>query len=67
MIALEQSLAGRTDRSTYGAEADISPATASGDFRRLLDAGLVVQRGRGRNIGYVASGSLREITAAKKP
>ena len=63
VIALEQSLAGRTDRGTYGAEADVSPATASGDFRRLLDAGLVVQRGRSRNIGYVASEDLRANTA----
>jgi Fic family protein len=59
VIALEQSLAGRTDRSTYGAEADVSPATASADFRRLVDAGLVVQHGRGRNVGYVAAEDLR--------
>lgn len=62
VIALEQSLAGRTDRSNYGAEADISPATASADFRRLVDAGLVVQRGRGRNVGYVAADDLRAST-----
>jgi Fic family protein len=54
-IALEQSLVGGTDRRKYGEEADVSPATASADFRRLLDAGLVRQRGRGRNIGYLAS------------
>jgi Fic family protein len=60
VIALEQSLAGGTERSGYGAEADVSPATASADFRRLLDAGLVTQRGRGRNISYVASDRLRE-------
>ncbi len=59
VIALEQSLAGGTERSTYGEEADVSPATASADFRRLLDAGLVAQRGRGRNISYAASESLR--------
>ncbi len=59
-IALEQSLAGGTDRSKYGEEADVSPATASADFRRLLDAGLVEQRGRGRNIGYLASERLRD-------
>ena len=59
VIALEQSLAGRTDRRTYGAEAEVSPATASADFRRLLDAGLVVQRGRGRNVGYIATDDLR--------
>jgi Fic family protein len=55
VIALEQSLAGGTDRGKYGEEADVSPATASADFRRLLDAGLVRQRGRGRNISYLAS------------
>ncbi|OJU85207.1 MAG: hypothetical protein BGO11_10390 [Solirubrobacterales bacterium 70-9] len=59
VIALEQSLAGRTDRSTYAEGADVSPATASADFRRLADAGLVVQRGRGRNVGYVAADLLR--------
>lgn len=59
VIALEQSLHAGSDRGAYGQEADVSPATASADFRRLLDAGLVVQRGRGRNISYVASDSLR--------
>lgn len=59
-IALEQSLAGGTERSRYGEEAGVSPATASADFRRLLDAGLVERHGRGRNIGYLASGQLRE-------
>jgi Fic family protein len=59
-IALEQSLVGGTERGKYGAEAGISLATASADFRRLLDAGLVVQHGRGRNISYAASNSLRE-------
>lgn len=59
-IALEQSLAGKTDRGKYGEEADVSPATASADFRRLLDAGLVSQRGRGRNITYLASELLHD-------
>ena len=59
-IALEQSLLGGTERGKYGEEAEVSPATASADFRRLLDAGLVVQRGRGRSTGYVASDLLRE-------
>lgn len=59
-IALEQSLAGGTDRSKYGEEADVSPATASADFRRLLDAGFVEQRGRGRNTSYLASERLRD-------
>ncbi len=64
VIALEQSLASVTDRSRYAIEADVSPATASADFRRLLDAGLVDQRGRGRNIGYLASASLRNAVKA---
>jgi Fic family protein len=62
VIALEQSLVGGTERGKYGGEADVSPATASADFRRLLDAGLVSQRGRGRNIRYVASERLREAS-----
>lgn len=59
VIALEQSLLGGTDRSRYAEEADVSPATATADLRRLLDAGLVDQRGRGRSSGYVASDALR--------
>lgn len=59
VIALEQSLLGGTDRTKYGAEADVSPATASADFRRLLDAALVEQEGRGRSTRYRASGELR--------
>jgi Fic family protein len=58
-IALEQSLIGGTDRSGYRAEAGISGPTASADFRRLLDAGLVVQEGRGRTTRYRASAALR--------
>jgi len=59
VIALEQSLLGGTDRSRYGDEADVSPATASADLRRLLDAGLVEQRGRARSSSYVAGDELR--------
>lgn len=59
VIALEQSLMGGTERSKYGEEADVSRATASADFRRLLDAGLVDQRGRGKNISYRAGEELR--------
>ena len=54
MIALEQSLIGGTDRSTYESEADVSPATASNDFRQLVDAGLIEQTGRGRSTRYNA-------------
>ena len=61
VIALEQSLLGGTDRSRYCEEAEVSPATASADFRRLLDAGLVEQRGRTRNITYVAGDELRAL------
>jgi Fic family protein len=59
VIALEQSLLGGTDRSTYEAEAGVSPATASNDFRRLVDAGLIEQTGRGRSIRYHAGAALR--------
>ncbi len=58
-IALEQSLIGGPDRAAYCAEADISAPTASADFRRLLDAGLVVQEGRGRSTRYRAGETLR--------
>jgi hypothetical protein len=43
----------------------VSPATASADFRRLLDAGPVEQRGRGRSISYLASELLREAIKGK--
>jgi Fic family protein len=59
-IALEQSLFGGADRTSYAREADVSPATASTDFRRLLDAGMVVQSGRGRATRYAAADILLE-------
>ena len=58
VIALEQGLVGGTDRTRYGDEADVSPASATSDLRRLLDAGLIVQRGRGRSTRYNASDQL---------
>jgi Fic family protein len=61
VIGLEQSLSGGTDRSRYAEEAEVSPATASADLRRLLDAGLIDQRGRARSISYVASEELRRL------
>lgn len=64
VIALEQSLLGGTDRSRYAEEAGVSPATATADLRRLLDAGLVEQRGRGRNSSYEASARLRSAAAS---
>jgi Fic family protein len=59
VIALEQSLTGGADRSGYEVEAGVSAATASGDFRRLLDARLVAQRGRGPATRYHGSEMLR--------
>jgi len=63
VIALEQSLIGGTDRAGYERESGISSATASNDFRRLLDAGLVTQEGRGRSTRYFASDDLRAQAA----
>ncbi len=60
VIALEQSLFQDTDRAGYAAEADVSAPTASNDLRRLLDAGLIGQRGRGRATRYLASEQLTE-------
>lgn len=59
VIALEQSLFQGVDRASYAAEADVSAPTASNDLRRLLDAGLVAQRGKGRTTSYLASDVLR--------
>lgn len=64
VIALEQALIGRTDRAGYSDEAGISSASATNDFRRLLDVGLINPRGRGRNIRYHASDALRHDVAA---
>lgn len=62
-IALEQSLIVGVDRAAYGEEADVSPATVTADLRRLLDSGLVEQRGRGPGTRYWASDRLRELLA----
>jgi len=63
VIALERSLVGGADRKGYEHEADVSPATASNDFRRLRDAGLVVQSGKGPAIRYDADETLRRQVA----
>jgi Fic family protein len=55
VIALEQSLFQGTDRAAYATEAGVSAPTASSDLRRLLDAGLISQQGRGPATRYVAS------------
>ena len=62
LIALEQALAGATDRSQYAAEADVSNATASNDLRRLGDAGMLDQSGGGRSTRYAPTDRLRHIT-----
>jgi Fic family protein len=61
VIALEQSLMGGSDRASYASEAGVSPATASADFRRLLDVELIEQSGRGRSVRYRASAKLRTL------
>jgi Fic family protein len=60
VIALEQSLIGGADRE----EAGVSAATVSADLRRLLDSGLVEQRGRGPGTRYWATESLRSLLAS---
>jgi Fic/DOC family len=62
-IALEQALIAGADRAGYRAEADISAPTASADFRRLTDAALVIQTGRGKATRYEASEALRAAIA----
>lgn len=57
-IALEQSLFDGVSRGSYCAEAAVSLATASADLRRLVDAGLVTRRGKGRDTRYRASAGL---------
>ncbi|HLL92332.1 MAG TPA: hypothetical protein VK252_05275, partial [Solirubrobacteraceae bacterium] len=59
VIALEQSLFQGIDRAAYATEADVSAPTASSDLRRLVDAGLIIQKGRGRATRYAAGDSLR--------
>lgn len=64
VIALEQSLHDGTDRASYGQEADVSTATASTDLRRLLDAGLITAKGRGRVVRYYATETLKQHVRA---
>jgi Fic family protein len=61
--ALEHSLFDSVERAAYAREADISLATASSDLRRLLDSGLVIQKGRTRGTRYVASQDLLDRVA----
>lgn len=59
VVALEQSIFTGVDRASYAAEAEVSAPTASNDFRRLQDAGLIVRQGRGPTTRYVAGADLR--------
>ncbi len=64
VIALEQAVVtGRLSRASYAQEADVSPATASADLRRLADAGLIEQEGRGRSTRYRPSTRLHDRVA----
>lgn len=63
-IALEQSFFEGATRARYASEAEVSPITASGDLRRLVDAGLLVRVGRTRDTRYVASEDLRRVVAS---
>ena len=63
VIALEQAVIGGTDRTRFSGEADVSAASATNDFRRLVDAGLLVRHGRGPKTRYTASNTLREQVA----
>lgn len=63
VVALEQSLFGGCARTAYLREADVSPATASTDLRRMVDAGLLVQQGRGPSTRYAPSDALRDAVA----
>lgn len=65
VIAMEQSLMGGSSRMAYGREAGVSPATASADFRRLRDAGLVDLHGQGPSTRYAASERLRRLVDAQ--
>jgi Fic family protein len=67
VIAMEQSLFDGIDPAGYAAEADVSRATATVDLRRLVDAGLVTQRGRTRNTRYLATDELRHHVARSLP
>jgi Fic/DOC family len=59
VVALEHALHGGIERADYAREAAVSAATATSDIRRLLDADLIVRRGRTRSVRYLPSELLR--------
>lgn len=59
IIAMERAVViGALSRRGYAEEAGVSPAAASADIRRLVDAGLIEQEGRGRSTRYAPSDAL---------
>jgi Fic family protein len=63
VIALEQSLFGTCDRTSYAREADVSAGTASSDLRRMVEAGFLLQQGQGPATRYEPSDALRAAVA----
>ena len=61
-IALEQALFGRTDRTAYGREAAVSPATATGDLRRAGGA----QPERALSSDHRAARSSRSVSRRRR-
>jgi Fic family protein len=62
VIAMEQASVDQLDRTRYAGEAGVSPATASADLRRLVDAGFIGATGSGPNTRYRATPALRALT-----
>jgi Fic family protein len=60
VIALERACVREVERAGYAREAEVSPATASGDLRRLVDAGWLERRGSTKDARYVPSTALWE-------
>jgi Fic family protein len=63
VVALEQSIFGGCDRTGYARETGVSAATASSDLRRMVEAGLLLQRGQGPATHYDPSDALREAAS----
>lgn len=61
VIALQFAATTGLTRAEFAAEAGIANPTATLDLRRLLDAGLLEQRGTGPTTRYVASAALRDL------
>src|SRR5574341_2288213 len=57
----DASIGFRVRRSKYETDADVEPATATRDLRRLVDVGLLEARGETRGRRYVGSRRLRQL------